>query len=106
MSSDRRAKDARARLRLVRPEDKALLADGFALLSERSRYQRFLAAKRRLSERELAYLTEVDNVRDTSVQARLLGERSFGENRAEVAQTWRTPWTPAWRETAGRFGLL
>ena len=44
--------------------------------------------------------------RDASSLARLLGERSFDENRAEVARTWRTPWTPAWRETAGRFGLL
>jgi RimJ/RimL family protein N-acetyltransferase len=47
-------------LRPIRPEDKALLAEGMRHLSERSSYQRFLAAKRDLSRSELRYLTEVD----------------------------------------------
>jgi GNAT superfamily N-acetyltransferase len=47
-------------LRLVRPDDKELLRRGFDRLSSRSRYRRFLAAKTRLTDAELAYLTEVD----------------------------------------------
>ncbi len=48
------------RLRAVRPEDKALLLQGFEELSPESRYLRFLAAKPRLSDEDLRYLTEVD----------------------------------------------
>ncbi len=47
-------------LRLIRPDDKDLLRRGFERLSPASRYRRFLAAKTRLSDAELAYLTEVD----------------------------------------------
>jgi RimJ/RimL family protein N-acetyltransferase len=47
-------------IRPVRPDDKGLLADGMRRLSERSAYQRFLAPKSELSQRELRYLTEVD----------------------------------------------
>ncbi|HSP79802.1 MAG TPA: GNAT family N-acetyltransferase [Myxococcaceae bacterium] len=47
-------------LRLVRPEDGALLREGFERLSPRSRYQRFLGARPRLSEEEVRYLTWVD----------------------------------------------
>jgi RimJ/RimL family protein N-acetyltransferase len=47
-------------IRPVRPDDKALLADGMRGLSERSAYQRFLASKSELSAAELRYLTEVD----------------------------------------------
>ncbi len=49
------------RLRLVAPEDKALLASGFDRLSAQSRYARFLTPKERLSADELRYLTEVDH---------------------------------------------
>ncbi len=49
-----------AEVRMVRPEDAALLSRGFARLSSRSRFQRFLSAKSRLSAEELRYLTEVD----------------------------------------------
>jgi RimJ/RimL family protein N-acetyltransferase len=47
-------------LRPIRPDDKALLAEGMRHLSERSAYQRFLATKRTLSPAELRYLTEID----------------------------------------------
>lgn len=49
-----------ARLRLVRPSDRPLLVEGFAKLSPESVYQRFFSAKTRLSEREVDYLTNVD----------------------------------------------
>ena len=47
-------------IRPVRPDDKALLAEGMRHLSQRSAYQRFLGPKPALSARELRYLTEVD----------------------------------------------
>jgi RimJ/RimL family protein N-acetyltransferase len=49
---------------LIRPiqgADAPLLADGFARLSLRSRYMRFLTPKAELSAAELRYLTEVDH---------------------------------------------
>lgn len=47
-------------IRPIRPEDKPLLAEGFARLSERTAYLRFLGAKHALTTRELRYLTEID----------------------------------------------
>lgn len=47
-------------LRLLCPEDKPILEQGFAKLSQESRYARFLTPKPTLSEDELRYLTEVD----------------------------------------------
>lgn len=47
-------------LRLVTPDDKALLRRGFEGLSSKSRYARFLAPKQELSDDELRYLTELD----------------------------------------------
>ena len=44
----------------VRPEDKHLLEIGFAHLSERSRYFRFLHPIAKLSDQDLDYLTSVD----------------------------------------------
>jgi GNAT superfamily N-acetyltransferase len=49
-------------LRLLRPEDKVLLTEGFEHLSERSRWRRFLSPKVALSTAELRYLTEIDGV--------------------------------------------
>ena len=49
---------------LVRPvtgADKPLFIAGFARLSEQSRYRRFLAAKKSLSESELTFFTELDH---------------------------------------------
>jgi RimJ/RimL family protein N-acetyltransferase len=48
-------------IRQVQPADAALLADGFARLSARSRWMRFLAPKRELSHAELRYLTQIDH---------------------------------------------
>lgn len=47
-------------LRLLCPEDKPILEEGFRLLSPESRYARFLTPKPTLSDDELRYLTEVD----------------------------------------------
>jgi GNAT superfamily N-acetyltransferase len=48
-------------VRRIEPSDKGLLADGFARLSPRSRYRRFFTPLTRLSDSDLAYLTEVDH---------------------------------------------
>src|SRR6516162_11715232 len=48
-------------IRQVRSTDAPLLADGFARLSPRSRWTRFLGTKTTLSAAELRYFTEVDH---------------------------------------------
>jgi len=48
-------------IRQVRSTDAPLLADGFAQLSPRSRWMRFLSPKTTLSAAELRYYTEVDH---------------------------------------------
>ena len=47
-------------LRLLAPEDKALIAEGFRRWSPESRYARVLAPKTTLTDDELRYLTEID----------------------------------------------
>jgi GNAT superfamily N-acetyltransferase len=51
-----------ARLRPMTPEDRALLVEGLGRMSERSRLARFGSGISRLSDAELRYLTEVDQV--------------------------------------------
>jgi RimJ/RimL family protein N-acetyltransferase len=48
-------------IRQVQPDDKQLLADGLERLSSQSRYRRFFRPLDRFSERDLAYLTEIDH---------------------------------------------
>ena len=48
--------------RPIQPSDKKLLADGFERLSPESRYRRFFRSIDHLSEAQLKYLTEVDQV--------------------------------------------
>ena len=48
-------------VRQVRPDDKELLANGLRGLSPESRYHRFFRPLTELSERDLAYLTEIDH---------------------------------------------
>lgn len=52
----------RIRIRPLLPEDKPQLVAGLERLSPESRFRRFLTGVERLSERELAYLTEIDYV--------------------------------------------
>lgn len=56
-------------LRLIRPEDKALMLAAWERLSPESRYRRFLTAKTSLTEAELRYLTEVDNMNHLAIGA-------------------------------------
>jgi GNAT superfamily N-acetyltransferase len=48
-------------IRPIRASDKGAIATAFDRLSEESRYRRFFAPLQRLSDRDLAYLTEVDH---------------------------------------------
>jgi GNAT superfamily N-acetyltransferase len=48
-------------IRPVVPDDKAAIVSGFEKLSMESRYRRFFSPLDRLSDRDLAYLTEVDH---------------------------------------------
>jgi GNAT superfamily N-acetyltransferase len=61
------------RLRLVRPEDKEAVREGFGRLSPASRYARFLATKLSLSDAELRYLCEVDHEDHFAIGASLDG---------------------------------
>lgn len=54
--------DQPALIRIVRADDKARLKAGFQQLSERSRLRRFFSNVKDLSEEQLRYFTEVDNV--------------------------------------------
>jgi RimJ/RimL family protein N-acetyltransferase len=56
----RLASGARFTARPIRPDDKPALSAFFERLSQESRRRRFLGPKPRLSTRELAFLTEVD----------------------------------------------
>jgi GNAT superfamily N-acetyltransferase len=48
-------------IRPIRPDDKSAIAAGFERMSPESRFRRFFAPLERLSERDLAYLTELDH---------------------------------------------
>jgi len=48
-------------IRPIRPEDAALLAEGFARMSSQSRQLRFLSGKPNLTPAELRYFTHVDH---------------------------------------------
>lgn len=52
---------AEVAIRPIRPEDSGAIQAGFDGMSDESRYKRFFTLSSRLSERELAYLTEVDH---------------------------------------------
>lgn len=51
----------RVLFRLIRPDDKEELLEGFRRLSDRSRYERFFTHLKALSTEQLRYLTEVDH---------------------------------------------
>lgn len=50
------------RLRLVGPKDREQLRQGFMNLSSASRYKRFMGGKHSISDAELSYFTEIDQV--------------------------------------------
>lgn len=60
---------ARVLVRPVRPEDRPLFVAGFERMSEESRYRRFLSHKKKLSERELDFFTNLDHRRHEAIGA-------------------------------------
>ena len=56
-------------LRPIEPDDKEALLEGFARLSDESRYRRFFTPMPRLTQAQLRYLTEVDHDRHEAVIA-------------------------------------
>jgi RimJ/RimL family protein N-acetyltransferase len=88
-------------IRAIRPDDKRALVDLFERLSPKTIYFRFHGAKKRLSRKELVYLTELDFHRRAALVA-VLGDqaeqrivavgryavaRRRADDRAEVALT-------------------
>lgn len=65
----RLADGTRVVLREIRPEDKPLLSAALERLSPAANRARFLSAKSRFTQRELAYLTEVDGDRHVAYVA-------------------------------------
>jgi GNAT superfamily N-acetyltransferase len=63
-------------LRLICPEDKELLRREFERWSDESRYARFHAAKTKLTDDELRYLTEIDQESHFAIGA--VGEQGDG----------------------------
>lgn len=59
----------RAYVRAIRPQDRDVIRAEFARLSPESVRNRFMIAKRELSERELTHLTEVDFVNHVALMA-------------------------------------
>lgn len=71
-SVEERLRDgARVTIRAIRPDDKAALLTLFDRLSPETIYYRFHGAKKRLSRRELIYLTELDFHRKAALVAAL-----------------------------------
>ena len=88
------------RLRLVHRGDRDKLAAGFARLSARSRYLRFFSDHRTLSERDLTFLTEVDQVDHFCIGAALLDDSGHEGEGIGVARFVRDPGRPGLAEAA------
>lgn len=85
-------------VRAVGPEDKRLLQQGMAQLSDVSRYRRFMSFVTTLSESQLQYLTEIDYVNHMAWGALDLSGRT--PRGAGVARYVRTEEDPAKAEVA------
>jgi RimJ/RimL family protein N-acetyltransferase len=94
--------ELRISIRPLEPDDKRLLAAGFERLSPRSRYRRFFRPLDRLSDRDLAYLTEIDHHDHEALAAldpdtgHLIGVARYVRNgepdQAEVSVVVGDPW--------------
>lgn len=56
-------------LRLITPADRELLREGFRRMSPESRYRRFFAVKNDLTDKELDYLTDIDQINHVAIGA-------------------------------------
>lgn len=90
----------RVRLRLIQPDDKARLLAGFRQLSVESRARRFLGGKKVLSEAELRYLTEIDQVDHFAIGAVELDARGRERDGVAVGRFVRLSGEPRCAEVA------
>lgn len=79
----------RVRFRPIRPDDKHWLELGMAQMSPESRYRRFFSPLDHLTDEQLAYFTEVDQVQHVAWVATLPDE--IGEPAVAVARFVRLP---------------
>jgi GNAT superfamily N-acetyltransferase len=87
------------RLRLIRPDDKERIREGFARLSPTSRYRRFFSAKQTLTDAELRYLTEIDGINHVAIGAARLVDGAEADGLG-VARFIRLADAPATAEAA------
>jgi acetate---CoA ligase (ADP-forming) len=93
------------RIRAIRPDDRAELARGFAVLSPEAVYFRFFRAKDRLTEAELTQFTEQDFVRSAALVATLrVGDEERIIATARYAVTDDAPEPPHRAEVAFTVG--
>jgi RimJ/RimL family protein N-acetyltransferase len=85
-------------IRPIRADDKRMLANGLAHLSQTSVQRRFLSPKPQLSRSELRYLTEVDHVNHVALVAEYPGEPV--RRLIAVARFVRLPEDPSTAEAA------
>ena len=90
----------RVRLRLIQPDDKARLLAGFRQLSAESRARRLLGGKRVLSEAELRYFTEIDQVDHFAIGAVKLDARGRECDGVAVGRLVRLSGEPRCAEVA------
>jgi len=90
---------SRVLLRPVIPDDKVLLLEGFARLSGRSRYARFLTPRKGFTDSELEFLTEVDGVSHFAIGVTKVNEDGSEEGVA-IARFIRLPDDPKTAEPA------
>lgn len=86
--------------RAVVPEDKDLLRQGFETLSRQTLYQRFAMPKRRLTDAELAFYTELDGVTHFAVAAGLIDDDDIAIEGIGVARYVSLPDEPGTAEIA------
>src|ERR1700712_3019563 len=56
-------------VRAVRPDDRELFVAGFERMSDDARYRRFMSHKKKLSDRELDFFTQLDHDRHEAIGA-------------------------------------
>lgn len=88
-----------ATFRLVRPSDHDLWVDGFSRLSPLSRYLRFCAAKKHLTEKEIRYFTVLDQENHFAIIA-VREDRAKQEVALGVARFIRSDQDPTRAEPA------
>jgi len=91
---------SRVRLRAVRPTDKERLQQGLQKLSTDALMARFFTVKRHFTQRELAYLTEVDGIDHYAIGAVLLNDNDSEGEGIGVGRFVRLPDTPDTAEPA------